>query len=324
MAWRVDPETDIVAQLHLKTTGREETVQGELGFYFADGPPTRHPAVVVLSSLLIDIPPGEPDWRISNSFTLPVPVDVLSIYPHAHYLGKEMTVTAVRPDGREVELIHIPDWDPDWQDEYRFRDPVRLPAGTVLVQEFSFDNSAANPDNPFDPPQRVVYGSAATDEMAEVILQVLPRNPQEREELLEAQAWQHDAEDMAYLATMELRRGEAELGRGRPERAIPRFQAALQHRSDDVAALAGLARAFAMSGDASSSAFIAERAVQLSDGRDPLALDALAAARAAAGRVAEALELADEALDQARIRADPALADSLRVRRERYRGAGGG
>lgn len=322
MAWRVDPETDIVAQLHLKTTGREETVRGELGLYFADGPPTRHPAVIIISSFLIDIPPGDPDWRISNSFTLPVPVDVLSVYPHAHYLGKEMKVTAVRPDGREVELIHIPDWDPDWQDEYRFRKPVRLPAGTVIVKEFSFDNSADNPDNPFDPPQRVVYGSAATDEMADVILQVLPRNREERARLLEAQAWQHDAEDMAYMATMELRRGQAALGRGDPEGAIPHFQESLQYRSDNVEALAGLARAFVLSGDATSAGFIADRAMQLSGGRSALALDALAAVRAASGDGEGAVEAARRALALARDRGEGVLADSLEVRIRRYGGGG--
>lgn len=319
MAWRVDPETDVVAQLHLRTTGREETVKAQLGFYFADRPPTRHPAVLIISSFMIDIPPGDPDYRVSNSFTLPVPVDVLSIYPHAHYLGKEMTVTAVRPDGREVELIHIPDWDPDWQDEYRFRDPVHLPAGTVIVKEFSFDNSSANPDNPFDPPRRVVYGSNATDEMADLILQVLPRNEEERTELLQAQAWQHDAEDMAYMATMELRQAEEALAEGRATDAVAHFQESLQYRSDNVPALAGLARAFVASGDAGSGRFIADRAVQVSGGRSPVALEALAAVHAAQGEMDRAVEVARTALDLARQQKDTLLADSLAVRIERYR-----
>jgi len=324
MAWRVDPDTDLVPQLHLRTTGLEETVRGRIGLYFAEGPPTLHPAVLIISSFMIDIPPGESDYQVSNSFTLPVPVEVLSVYPHAHYLGKEMTVTAIRPNGRETELLHIPDWDFDWQDEYRFREPVRLPAGTVLVMEYSYDNSSDNPDNPYDPPRRVVYGSNSTDEMADLILQVLPRSEAERDELLQAQAWAHDSEDMAYMSQMERTRGEAALTEGRTEDAIGHFQESLQYRSDDPRVLAGLARAFVENGDVSSAGFIAERAMQLSGGRGARVLDARAAVHAALGEMEAAVDLAREAAERAEEQGEPELAREIRERLQRYREGGGG
>ncbi len=323
MAWRLTPDTDLVPQLHLRPTGREETVRGKVGLYFADEPPTLHPAVVILSSFMIDIPPGEDDYRVSNAFTLPVPVEVLSVYPHAHYLGKEMTVTAVRPGGGEVELLHIPDWDFDWQDEYRFRRPVSLPAGTTLVMEYSYDNSAANPDNPFDPPRRIVYGSNSTDEMADLILQVLPRSEQDRDVLLQAQARQHDAEDMAYMATMELRRGEAALEEGRHRDAVAHFQEALQYRSDSVGSLVGLARAFLGLGDGTSARFIAERAVQVTGRGHPEALATLAEVHAHLGARDAAVDVAEEALALARARDQDELVRTLRDQLRRYREGGG-
>ena len=323
MAWRVDSSTDLVAQLHLRLTGEPEIVRGQVGFYFAESAPTEHPAILIISSMDIDIPPGETDYRISNSFTLPVPVEVLSIYPHAHYLGKEMIVTALRPDGRQITLLHIPDWDFDWQDEYRLVDPIRLPAGTTILKEFSYDNSAMNPDNPFSPPQRVVFGSNSTDEMGDLVLQVLPESEGDRAALLAAQAWQHDAEDMGYMAIRAVRAGEAALAEGRAGEAVPHFQEALQYRSDNVEALVGLATAFAEQGDGASASFIADQAVALTDGQDGAALAARAHAWFALGNQRRALDAVGEAMRLARQQGDTRLVALLEARREEYERGGG-
>jgi tetratricopeptide (TPR) repeat protein len=74
-------------------------------------------------------------------------------------------------------LLDIPEWNFDWQDEYRYTEPVPLPAGTRLDMRFDYDNSADNPRNPSAPPRRVRYGPRSTDEMAELLLQVVPRDP---------------------------------------------------------------------------------------------------------------------------------------------------
>ena len=123
----------------------------------------------------IDIPAGASDYRIRDTYKLPVDVEVLTIYPHAHYLGAETKAYAELPDGREQGLIWIEDWDFNWQDDYRFQEPVFLPAGTTLVMEYSYDNSAKNSRNPHDPPLRVRYGLHSADEMGDLTLQVLPR-----------------------------------------------------------------------------------------------------------------------------------------------------
>lgn len=183
LAWRLDPNTDLVLQLHMRPTGKPESVGASIGLYFADEPPERMPAMITLVSEEIDIPPGDADYEVTQSFELPVTVDVLSVYPHAHLLGKEIRAFAELPDGTTEWLVFIKDWDFYWQDEYRLAEPLSLPAGTTLHMRYTFDNSAANPQNPHVPPRRVVHGNQSSDEMAELWLQVLPRSAEDLEEL---------------------------------------------------------------------------------------------------------------------------------------------
>ena len=111
---------------------------------------------------------------VTDQFTLPVDVQLLAIYPHAHYLGKDLLATARLPGGEEKTLIHIPQWDLNWQAVYRYAAPVQLSSGTTIVMRYVYDNSVDNLANPNDPPKRVVAGNRASDEMAHLWLQVLP------------------------------------------------------------------------------------------------------------------------------------------------------
>ncbi len=173
MAWRLDPEMDVVIQLHLLPSGKPEPIRSSLGLYFAEKPPTRIPTMVRIGSTVIDIPSGKSDYKIQQEYRLPVDVEVMGVYPHAHYLAKEMKGVALLPDGSRQWLVHIKDWNFDWQDEYRYRTPIRLPRGTTLSMEFTYDNSSENVRNPHNPPRRVVYGPQSSDEMGDLWVQVL-------------------------------------------------------------------------------------------------------------------------------------------------------
>jgi tetratricopeptide (TPR) repeat protein len=104
-------------------------------------------------------------------------VEVFGLYPHAHYLATEMVAKAKLPDGRIQPLLHIRQWDFDWQDEYRYAKPFILPKGTTIAFRYVFDNSRANLRNPHSPPRAITYGPNSTNEMAELLLQVSPRAP---------------------------------------------------------------------------------------------------------------------------------------------------
>jgi len=177
MAIHLDKNTDLVLNTHLQPSGKPELLQPSLGLYFTDKPATLHPILVQMENdRQLDIPPGETNFLVSDDFTLPVDVELLAIYPHAHYLGKDLQAVATLPDGTKQTLIHIARWDLNWQAVYRYASPMPLPKGTTISMRFTYDNSADNIRNPNHPPQRVVAGNRASDEMAHLWLQVLPKD----------------------------------------------------------------------------------------------------------------------------------------------------
>ncbi len=171
--------SDIVLQVHLRPSGKPEPIKARIGLYMSDRPATRRALAMELSSTDIDLPAGASDVHVTDRYTLPVEAYVVTVYPHAHYLGKRLHGWAELPDGTKKWIAKIEDWNFDWQDQYRFAEPLRLPAGTTIAMDFSFDNSAANPHNPSSPPVPVKFGQASTDEMAELILEIEPADPQQ-------------------------------------------------------------------------------------------------------------------------------------------------
>jgi hypothetical protein len=129
-------------------------------------------AMFVKETTLIDIPAGEAHHEIRQKSIIPADVDVVGIAPHAHYLCQEMTVEALLPAGSVMPLIHIGNWDFNWQGIYWYEKPVHLPAGTQVIMRYVYDNSEANPRNPHHPPQRVRFGYRTTDEMALLVMPV--------------------------------------------------------------------------------------------------------------------------------------------------------
>ena len=174
MPWRLDAESDLIVQLHLQPTGRPEPVQVSVGFFFTTQPPSRTPLGLRMGSETIDIAPGNGAYEIRDTFEVPVDSEVIAIQPHAHYLGREMYANATLPDGRDIPLVTIADWDFRWQEVYRFTQPIQLPKGSRISMRFTYDNSAANARNPYQPPRRIVWGQNTTDEMGDLWVQLVP------------------------------------------------------------------------------------------------------------------------------------------------------
>jgi len=246
MSWPLDASYDIVLQLHLQPSGKVEQVQPSIALYFAQQPPTRFPIVIGSRSAFIDIPPGERDFSFEISYTLPVDVDVLAVSPHAHYIAKDMQGFAILPSGETRWLIHIEDWDFNWQEDYRYKEPVFLPKGSRLTQRFTYDNSHLNPRNPANPPRRVRAGDGTFDEMGELWYQVLTRKPEDRAVLRED--WvrfmqriqtptfeQELAENREKRKALEalLTRAQADLPRERLDDAIEHAARAIRKWPDD-------------------------------------------------------------------------------------------
>jgi Flp pilus assembly protein TadD len=239
LALRLDPGNDLVLNAHLQPSGKPESVQPTIGVYFTDQPATKFPVLLQIENdRALDIPAGENNFVVTDQFTLPEDVQLLAIYPHAHYLCREMLALAHFPGGTEKRLIHIPRWDLNWQAVFRLAQPEPLPRGTTIVMRYRYDNSTENIANPNNPPQRVRAGNRSVDEMAHLWLQVLPatvpaneRDP--RRSLQEALARHHIENNPANfeahynLAAMLQMRGAT------PE-AVQQFQAALDLRPGDA------------------------------------------------------------------------------------------
>lgn len=177
MAWELDPGNDLILNMHLKPSGKSEVVSAEIGLYFTNRAPEKKPMLLQLErDDALDLPAGERSFAVEDTLRLPVDVEVLAIYPHAHYLGKKLEAWATLPDLQKKWLIRIPNWNIDQQSVYRYRVPVFLPKGSVVHMHYIYDNSSDNIHNPHIPPIRVKAGNRSVDEMAHLWLQVLPVN----------------------------------------------------------------------------------------------------------------------------------------------------
>ncbi|MGD1069309.1 MAG: hypothetical protein ABSB15_04145 [Bryobacteraceae bacterium] len=188
LALFVKKGSDLVIQYHFHPTGKPEVEKSLIGFYFANKAPERTlvpiqlPPVYSLFSGL-DIPAGEKDFVIRDSYTLPADVDAVGVSAHAHYIGKQLKLTATLPSGDVKTMLWIKDWDFAWQDRYFFQQLAPLPKGTRLEAEIHWDNSAENPRNPSSPPVRVTWGEQSKDEMGSVTLIAVPHQQADLETL---------------------------------------------------------------------------------------------------------------------------------------------
>lgn len=305
MPWRLDRGTDLVVEVHVIPSNKPVTIQPTIGLYLTETPPVQTPLTVKMSSKLIDIPARAQNHVVTDTFELPVPVDLMSVYPHAHYLGKEMLVTATLPGGAVKPLLHIRQWSFHWQQDYRYVTPIPLPAGTRLTMRYTYDNSEANTANPHHPPVRVRFGPQSTDEMAELGLQVMPKSLADAARLVRAF---NDRTALANVALSELRVREspdnaeyrAVLGSsyvevGRFAEAVPHLEAALRLDDRSAAAHTDLGTALLAQGRAADALVHFRRAVTLAPD-DATMFFNLGNALGKASRAAEAAAAYERAL----------------------------
>jgi mono/diheme cytochrome c family protein len=191
VAIKIEPGADLILEMHYHPSGKAEVDRSKVGFYLTKEPPTRRmtplqipPSFGITTGL--DIPPGESEYTLKHRYKLSHDVEVVNIFPHAHYICKEIKGVAKLPDSTKTTLIWIKNWDFAWQEQYAYEDPPILPAGTVIDITWIYDNSADNPVNPNDPPRRVTWGESSTDEMASLSIGVIPVHQDEFDALLDA------------------------------------------------------------------------------------------------------------------------------------------
>jgi thiol-disulfide isomerase/thioredoxin/mono/diheme cytochrome c family protein len=165
VAVKIPKGAKLVMQVHYHKNGAVQTDRSQMALYFAKGDIHQVVQVAPLGNYMFLLRPGDSHQEVHAKLTLPVAVHVRTMFPHMHLLGKEMKVTATLPDGTKKPLIYVNDWDFNWQETYEYKEPVALPAGTVVELDAVYDNSEENPHQLLHPPRTVRFGEQTTDEM---------------------------------------------------------------------------------------------------------------------------------------------------------------
>jgi hypothetical protein len=173
----------LLKDIHYGNSKTEVWDSSFINVYFTKSKPGRPLMEFQLGTL--GVSPVEPDLIIQpnttkhviSKYKVPQPISILTVNPHMHLLGKTFRAYALSPNGDTIRLISIPHWDFNWQYFYTFPKMVKIPAGSTIVAEGTYDNTKQNLNNPFSPPQLVrdQKGSMrATDEMFQFIVSYLP------------------------------------------------------------------------------------------------------------------------------------------------------
>ncbi|HXG87533.1 MAG TPA: hypothetical protein VNJ02_04285 [Vicinamibacterales bacterium] len=151
-------------QIHYTSNGKPSTDTTSIGFKFA----TQAPASEVRAAAMVNprfmIPAGEANHPVESGLEFLEDVTVYSIAPHTHVRGKQWEYRLTHPDGRNEVILSVPNYDFNWQTDYAFAQPLRIPKGSVLKAVAHYDNSKANKANP-DSTQPVYWGDQTWEEM---------------------------------------------------------------------------------------------------------------------------------------------------------------
>lgn len=164
MAKRIKAGSDLVLQMHYTANGKATEDRTRIGIVFAKQPPKKAILSLQMSNDTFVIPPGDSNYRVQVSGTLPNDCVLISMFPHMHLRGKGFEYLITEPGGHVETLLKVDHYDSQWQLNYKLAQPRLLKAGTHLTWVAYFDNSPNNPANP-DPTAEVRYGEQIWDEM---------------------------------------------------------------------------------------------------------------------------------------------------------------
>ncbi len=154
----------IVLQMHYTPSGAEAVDRTSIGLFFSSQPPKEELRFANLSNGALTIPAGAADHVVTAEMTTTADVTLRRLLPHTHLRGKSWEYTVIYPDGRSEVVLSVPKYDFNWQTDYIFAEPLKLPKGTKIRAVAHYDNSAGNKSNP-DPTVDVKWGDQTWEEM---------------------------------------------------------------------------------------------------------------------------------------------------------------
>jgi hypothetical protein len=163
-ATRLVAGSTLVFQMHYTPIGKPTTDRTKIGLIFSKTAPETPLINAVLANGGLHIAAGDANARVDAEMTINRDMRLWSLLPHTHVRGKRWLFEATFPDGRKQTLLSVPNYDFDWQTDYIYKEPLKLPKGTVIHATAWYDNSSANKSNP-DPTKEVWWGDQTFEEM---------------------------------------------------------------------------------------------------------------------------------------------------------------
>lgn len=155
----------LVLQIHYVTTGEEATDQTQIGFVFPKERVKKEVKHFRVTTGNFAITPFAPHHPVEATRQLAGNATGIGMFSHMHLRGKDMIFEAIYPDGKSEPILAIPNYNFDWQMNYRWApDTKKFPAGTKIRCVAHYDNSPFNPYNP-DPSATVKEGDQTYEEM---------------------------------------------------------------------------------------------------------------------------------------------------------------
>ena len=178
----------LVNDFHYGPSSSLETDSSYFEIYFSKEAPKRKIQETQLGTFGISdiLPPliieANEVKKFRTKATITKDISLLTINPHMHLLGKSFLAYAITLKNDTIPLIKIDNWNFRWQYFYTFEKMLKIPAGSEIIVDATYDNTTNNPDNPFNPPktisERIGFngrGSMRTsDEMLQFIINYLP------------------------------------------------------------------------------------------------------------------------------------------------------
>ena len=171
--------SDLLINIHYAPNLLSNEIDSSLiNLYFSKEPIKHHLKTFILQERDItnqpfEIPADTVITFYAKSVELPYEITMLSVQPHMHLLGKSLRSFAITPSGDLIPLIKISNWDFDWQMTYQYKNEQKIPFGSIIYAEVTYDNTSKNPRNSFSPPQKIASGWNSTQEMFNLIFQYI-------------------------------------------------------------------------------------------------------------------------------------------------------
>jgi hypothetical protein len=174
---KLNANSDFLLNMHYAPSPVPDTDQSEIQLFFAKGNIEREVRNFTLRENDISNKPFLIKANQKATFFISKKIDkamsLISVMPHMHLIGKTFRAFVITPNGEVINLVKIDNWEFNWQMTYQFNTLLKVPVGSTIIIEGTYDNTAENPENPNSPPHDIAYGWGTKDEMFNLVLYYL-------------------------------------------------------------------------------------------------------------------------------------------------------